>query len=195
MYWVFKKKQLNYTSLWSPKLQQFFEIHVSYISNCLSQKQVWLNRKLMVWYLNTDIHANTQSCSQDVINTCISKNYSRKKMTQNSWYIYNRNHCLNMIKWTWIYIWQGLSSRDQLTQIYICCKYSHKLCVNLFLPSDAIKCDKNLSTLVQIMAWCLMVPSHYLNQCRLIIRIFTWRQLHRNYWRCLSLIWVWILPF
>ena len=75
----FKKKQLNYTSLWSPKLQQFFEIHVSYISNCLSQKQVWLNRNLMVWYLNTDIHANTQSCSQDVFNTCISKNYSRKK--------------------------------------------------------------------------------------------------------------------
>ena len=103
----FKKKESNYTSLWSPKLQQFFQIHVSYVSNCLSQKQVWLNRKLLVWYLNTDSHANTQSCSQDVINICISKNYSWKKMTQNSWYICNGNHCINIVKWTWIYIWQG----------------------------------------------------------------------------------------
>ena len=161
----------------------------------LSQSEtVWLNRRLLVLYLNTDIHANTQSCSQNVINTCISKNYSRKKWLKIAG-IYNRNHCLNIIKWTWIYIWQGLSSRDQLTQMYIRCKYSHKLCVNLFLPSDAIKCHKNLSTLVQIMAWSLMAPSHYLNQCRLIIRVFTWRQFHRNYWRWLSLIWVWKLPF
>ena len=55
--------------------------------------------------------------------------------------------------------------------------------------------DENLSTLVQMMAWCLMAPSRYLNQCWLIIRVFTRRQFHRNYWRCLSLIWVWKLPF
>ena len=36
-------------------------------------------------------------------------------------------------------------------------------------PSDAILRHRTGSTFVQVMAWCLMAPSHYLNQCRLTI--------------------------
>ena len=36
-------------------------------------------------------------------------------------------------------------------------------------PSDAIWWHKSMSTLAQVMAWCLTAPSHYLNQCWLII--------------------------
>ena len=39
---------------------------------------------------------------------------------------------------------------------------------NSLWPSDAIWQHRYGSTLIQIMAWCLAAPSHYLNQCWLI---------------------------
>ena len=41
--------------------------------------------------------------------------------------------------------------------------------INSLRPSHAIWQQGSRSKLVQVMAWCLMAPSHYLNQCRLII--------------------------
>ena len=41
--------------------------------------------------------------------------------------------------------------------------------VNLLWPSDAIWWQRSGSTLAQVMACCLTAPSHYLNQCWLII--------------------------
>ena len=43
------------------------------------------------------------------------------------------------------------------------------LWVNSFWPSDTIRRQRSGSTLAQVMACCLMAPSHYLNQCWLII--------------------------
>ena len=48
------------------------------------------------------------------------------------------------------------------------------LWVNSLGPSDAIWRCKSWSTLVQVMACCLMAPSHYLNQCWLIISKVLW---------------------
>ena len=45
----------------------------------------------------------------------------------------------------------------------------HNCMVNSLRPGDAIWHHKTGSTLVQVMAWCLMAPSHYLSQCWLII--------------------------
>ena len=42
-------------------------------------------------------------------------------------------------------------------------------CVNSFWPSDAIWLHKTWATLVQVMAYCLKAPSHYLDQYWLII--------------------------
>ena len=46
--------------------------------------------------------------------------------------------------------------------------------LNSLRPSDAIWRWRSWSTLVQVMACCLTAPSHYLNQCRLIISKLLW---------------------
>ena len=46
--------------------------------------------------------------------------------------------------------------------------------INPLGPSDAIWRQRSGSTLAQVMACCLTVPSHYLNQCRLIISKVEW---------------------
>ena len=44
-------------------------------------------------------------------------------------------------------------------------------------PGDAIRQQGTGSTLAQVMACCLMAPSHYLNQCWLNISKFLWHSL------------------
>ena len=69
--------------------------------------------------------------------------------------------------------------------------YNAKLCsfllFNSLWPSDAIWQQRSGSTLAQVMAYCLTAPSHYLNQCLLIIIwslvIFTVGQFYK---RCLN---------
>ena len=39
------------------------------------------------------------------------------------------------------------------------------ICFNSLWPSDSMSHYRTWSALVQAMAWCLMAPSHYLNQC------------------------------
>ena len=46
--------------------------------------------------------------------------------------------------------------------------------VNSLWPSDAIRRQGTESTLAQVMACCLTAPSHYLNQCWLIIGKVQW---------------------
>ena len=45
---------------------------------------------------------------------------------------------------------------------------------NSLWPCDAIWHHRSWSTLVQVIACCLMAPSHYLNQCGLIISEVSW---------------------
>ena len=53
--------------------------------------------------------------------------------------------------------------------------------VNSLWPSDAIWRHRSGSTLVQVMAWCLTAPSHYLNQCWLIISEVLWHSTEGNF--------------
>ena len=46
--------------------------------------------------------------------------------------------------------------------------------INSLWPSDTIWWHRSRSTLVQVMACCLTAPSHYLNQCWLIISMVQW---------------------
>ena len=50
-------------------------------------------------------------------------------------------------------------------------------------PSDATWWHKSRSTLIQVMASCLMVPNHYLNQCWLIINDILWHSPGGNFTR------------
>ena len=52
--------------------------------------------------------------------------------------------------------------------------------VNSLWPSDTIWRLRSGSTLAQVMAWCLTAPSHYLNQCWLIISEVTWHSYQSN---------------
>ena len=53
--------------------------------------------------------------------------------------------------------------------------------VNSLWPSDAIWWHRSGSTLAQVMACCLTAPSHYLNQCWLIINEVQWHSYLSNF--------------
>ena len=53
-------------------------------------------------------------------------------------------------------------------------RINNDLGFNSLGPSDAIWRWRSWSTLVQVMACCLTAPSHYLNQCWLIISEVQW---------------------
>ena len=53
-------------------------------------------------------------------------------------------------------------------------RVSESMIINSLGPSDSIWCWRSWSTLVQVMACCLTAPSHYLNQCWLLISKVLW---------------------
>ena len=60
------------------------------------------------------------------------------------------------------------------------------ICFNSLWPSETIWQQRSWSALAQVMAWCLMEPSHYLNQCWLIISTIQWHSSDGNFMRCHS---------
>ena len=63
----------------------------------------------------------------------------------------------------------------------MCFRMSTIFYVNSLWPSDAIWQEGSRSTLVQVMACCLMAPSHYLNQCWLIVTKVQWCSSEGNF--------------
>ena len=70
-----------------------------------------------------------------------------------------------------------------------CSRYLHWLqwislidhLINSLWPSDSVWHRRFWSTLAQVMAWCLMAPSHYLNQYWLIISEVLWNSPEGNF--------------
>ena len=60
--------------------------------------------------------------------------------------------------------------------------------INSLGPSDAIWRQRSRSTLAQVMACCLTAPSHYLNQCWLIIGMVQWHLYEGSFTRDTSTI-------
>ena len=46
--------------------------------------------------------------------------------------------------------------------------------INSLWPCDTIWWQRSVSTMTQVMAWCLTAPSHHLTQCSLIINKVQW---------------------
>ena len=67
-------------------------------------------------------------------------------------------------------------------------KKNHHNEVNSLWPSDAIWQRESRSTLAQVMARCLTAPSHYLNQCWLIINKVQWNSSEGNFTKDTSAI-------
>ena len=63
---------------------------------------------------------------------------------------------------------------DIFNQIYLITHYS-------LWPINAIWHHRTWSTLVQVIAWCLMAPSHYLNQCWILVSGVQWHSLEGNF--------------
>ena len=89
----------------------------------------------------------------------------------------------------WIIPIPGLSSNSTSNIVYLIstcihymtrttwlklCKGSREIKVNSLWPSDTIWRQRSGSTLAQVMTCCLTAPSHYLNQCWLIISEVQW---------------------
>ena len=53
--------------------------------------------------------------------------------------------------------------------------------INSLWPSDAMWWQRIGSTLAQVMACCLMAPSHHLNQCWLIMNLVLWHPPENNF--------------
>ena len=53
--------------------------------------------------------------------------------------------------------------------------------INSLWPHDAVWQHRSGSKLAQVMAWCLIAPSHYLNQCWLIISKVLWQSPESNF--------------
>ena len=60
---------------------------------------------------------------------------------------------------------------------------SNIIMVNSLWPSDTKWGNRSGSTLDQVMAWCLTAPSHYLNQCWLLIEVVLWNSSESNFTR------------
>ena len=91
----------------------------------------------------------------------------------------------------------GVSLWVQSVTYLICSVFA---IVNLLGPSDATWRHRTESTVAQVMACCLTAPSHYLNQCWLIISKFLWhpsegRHYTKKIWRDQSVKQNWKLHF
>ena len=110
--------------------------------------------------------------------------WSYYSLALSHWYL---DHFTNSSNW---------SPKDIIKIVEEISKYDSTLNINSLGPDDAIWWQRSGSSLVQVMACCLMAPSHYLNQCWLInhqwgLVAFIWGQFHRKCSRYKYLIWVW----
>ena len=75
------------------------------------------------------------------------------------------SHCLNQC-WIYLIMPYGITRGQWINSLW---------------PSDAIWRQRSGSTLAQVMACCLTAPSHYLNQCLLIISKVWWHSSEGNF--------------
>ena len=61
--------------------------------------------------------------------------------------------------------------------------YNTRLYINWMRPNDAMWQHRTWRKLVQVMAWCLVAPSRYLNKCWLIISEVLWHSPEGNFTR------------
>ena len=100
-----------------------------------------------------------------------------------------------------VIVWCHQATRHYLSQWWPRCLSSYGIIrpqwVNSLWSNEVISKYRSGTTLLQVMACCLMASSHYLNQCCLkcqqVLVAFTRGQLLRKCSRYLSQIWDWKL--
>ena len=150
-----------------------------------------LSQSMMVWINTLMLRQNDHHFADDILN-CI---------------LFNENVSIS-IKISLKFVPKGpIDNMPTLVQIMSWCQPGNKLLselmmvsllthrcvtqpewVNSLWPSDAIWRQRPGSTLAQVMACCLTAPSHYLNQCWLIISEVQWHSYWGNFTRDASSI-------
>ena len=74
--------------------------------------------------------------------------------------------------------WEGVNPDTCLWNKIL--HWRHWLMTSLW-PSEAIWWHNSGSTMVQVMAWCLVAPNHYLNQCWFIKGVLWYSPFRRKY--------------
>ena len=87
-------------------------------------------------------------------------------------------YCFNSL-WSSDAIWRHRSGKE--TENWPRYSKFHLQVLNTLWPSDVIWPHRSRSTLAQVMACCLMAPSHYLNQCWLLISEVLWHSPDSNF--------------
>ena len=70
-----------------------------------------------------------------------------------------------------------LNTQVNVTKVY----FQRK---NLFATGEVMCYPISMSTLVEVMAWCLMAPSHYLHQCWFVIFYALWHHCYQFHKKC-----------
>ena len=86
-----------------------------------------------------------------------------------SWVSWQKGPICHAEAWLVGPFWQ-----DTINIWYVITYPYHNLCLNSLWPNDTIWGHISASTSPQVVACCLMAPSHYLNQCWLIISGVLW---------------------
>ena len=103
------------------------------------------------------------------------------------------SHYLNL--WWLVYVSIGLNE-SRVSTIAIISLVDWGLMINSLWPNDSTWQHRCRLPLAQVMACCLTAPSHYLNQCWLVISEALWHPPEGNFpWSahdvCLFLICIW----
>ena len=125
-----------------------------YVSKCKKEKCIWkiFFKYTQIRQSNTNTNTNISSCGFSNTNTNT-----------------NTDICVFKYKYKYKYVFDPSPDGQPLG-----------LNLNSLWPSDTIWRQRSGSTLDQVMACCLTVPSHYLNQCWLIISEVQWHSYQGN---------------
>ena len=135
---------------------------------------------------------NDLSCIK-VINTNILLPFNSLWSRDTLWYNGSRSTLVQVMACFISLPEQMLTYSQRSSMALILLTYFDYRPVNSLWPSDDIGCWISWSTMVQVMACCLTAPSHYLNQCWLIISEVQWHSYYGNFTRDASTINYWNL--
>ena len=142
------------------------------------------NISVFVWWSLCVRHDNY--CSN------IRSNYSTVRYI---YIIYNIAFCMTDIKVvecsSYFQITKDAHTSPSQGSLNVFCKYLGEKWLNSLWSSDVIWRQGSRSTLAQVMACCLTAPSHYLNQCWLMISEVLWHSPDSNFTENASNIYCW----
>ena len=141
----------------------------------MSHPSFWDHLGLTHWGLSTQIYLRNGRCLLGLFRVL------RKRMlTNRDWELSNETWNLTQNAPETFLSKRRLQTGVHLAQASLCwCRQGSQ--INSLWPSDAIWRQEFRSTLVQVMSSCLTAPSHYLNQCWLIIKKDQWCSSEGNF--------------